>query len=338
MAKTPVIGIIGLGYWGPNLLRNFASLDECRVKYGCDRSNERIKKLQKIYPNITFTTSAEELFNDPEVDGIVIATPTSAHFELAKKALDSGKHVLVEKPMTSDSKKAQTLVGLAKKKKKNLLVDHTFAYTSAVLKINDLIKKNALGKLLYFDSVRINLGIIQKDTNVIWDLAVHDLAILNSFVDFNDITEIFAHGSAHYGKHIEIGHLHLKFSTGFYAHIHVSWLSPVKVRHTILGGSKAMILFDDTEPSEKIRLYDRGIDHDDTKPDPFFPKYRSGDVLIPALDSTEALFREAEHFIACIKGKEKPIVSGEHGRQMVHILEVADQSLKMNKPLKVTNL
>lgn len=339
MSKTiPTIAIIGLGYWGPNLLRNFASLDECHVKYGCDKNKERLLRFQKQYPSVTFTTNADDIWNDPEVDGVVIATPTSAHFALAKAALKAGKHVLVEKPMTATSKEGKVLVDLAKKQKKQLLVDHTFAYTSSVFKINDLIKDHSLGKLLYFDSTRINLGIIQKDTNVIWDLAVHDLSILNSFVDFTDITEIFAHGSAHYGKHIEIGHLHLKFKTGFYAHIHVSWLSPVKIRHTILGGTKAMVLFDDTEPSEKIRVYDKGIDHDDTKPDPFFPKYRSGDVLIPALDSTEALLREARHFVACISGKEKPVVPGELGRQMVRILELSDESLKKNAPIKIKAL
>lgn len=335
---TSVIAIIGLGYWGPNLLRNFSALENCRVKYACDKNTDRLKKLKKQYPGIAFISDAEEIWNDREVEAVVIATPTSAHFTLAQAALKAGKHVLVEKPMTATAKEAKILVDLAKKQKKQLLVDHTFAYTSAVSKMNDLIAQRTLGKLLYFDSTRINLGIIQKDTNVIWDLAVHDLSILNSFVDFTDISEIFAHGSAHYGKHIEIGHLHLKFKTGFYAHIHVSWLSPVKIRHTILGGTKAMVIFDDTEPSEKIRVYDKGIDHDDTKPDPFFPKYRSGDVLIPALDSTEALQREAAHFIDCIQGKAKPIVPGELGRQMVRILEFSDESLKRNAPIKITKL
>ncbi len=336
--KPLSIAIIGLGYWGPNWLRNFAAIDECEVTYGCDLSASRLKKFQRQYPAVKFTDSYEEILADSSVDAVVIATPTSSHFDLAKAALMAGKHVLVEKPMTSTSKEARTLTDLAHKKKRCLLVDHTFAYTQAVAKIREYADSNRLGSLLYFDSTRINLGLIQKDTNVFYDLAVHDLTILNEVANLADLTEVFACGSAFYGTHAEVGHLHLKFKSGFHAHIHVSWLSPVKIRSTLIGGKKAMVVYDDLEPSEKVRFYDKGIEHDDTKPDPFFPKYRSGDVTIPALKLTEALDTEARHFLDCIRGEAKPLVSGEDGYRMVKLLELADRSMKEHKPVLIKGL
>jgi len=329
------IGIVGLGYWGPNWLRNFAQTDGCEVRYGCDLDAARCTKFQKQYPGITFTTKFKDLLNDPELDAVVIVTPTSSHFPLAKAALLAGKHVLVEKPMTATLKEANELVKLAKRKKLQLLVDHTFAYTEAVAKIREIIKDGKLGEPLYIDSTRINLGLIQKDTNVLWDLAIHDLTIIDAVQKLDSVVEVFACGSAFYGKQSEIGHLHLKFASGLHAHVHASWLSPVKIRQTLIGGKKAMIVYNDTEPSEKIRVYDKGIEHDTTKPDPFFPKYRSGDVLIPAIALTEALATEAAHFVDCIRGKAKPRVSGEDGKRMVEILEAADKSLKQNRILKI---
>lgn len=333
--KHVSVGIVGLGYWGPNWLRNFAMLEGCELRWGCDLSSDRVTKFSRQYPAVRFSEKFEDLLQDPELHAIVLATPTSAHFPLAKAALEAGKHVLVEKPMTSTSKEAEELVECAKKNKKMLLVDHTFAYTSAVKKMGEIVENKTLGELLYFDSTRINLGIIQKDCNVLWDLAIHDLTILASICDLRDVTEVYATGSAHYGKHVEDAHLHLKFRSGFAAHIHASWLSPLKVRKTFVAGKKAMIVYDDMEPSEKIRLYDKGVDHDDTKPDPFFPKYRSGDVLIPALPVTEALATEAKHFMRCINGEEKPLVSGEDGAAMVKILELSDLSLQKNAPITV---
>lgn len=335
MSPSVSIGIVGLGYWGPNWLRNFAALEGCELRWGCDLSKDRTAKFARQYPATRFTTNVEDLLNDKGLDGIVFATPTSSHFPLAKAALEAGKHVLVEKPMTGGSKEAETLVAAAKKAKKHLLVDHTFAYTSAVRKIADIVSAETLGDLLYFDSTRINLGIIQKDCNVLWDLAIHDLTILANVADLGDVTEVMAIGSAHYGKHVEDAHLHLKFKGGLAAHIHASWLSPVKIRETLIAGRKAMIVYDDMQPSEKIRLYDKGVERDDTKPDPFFPRYRSGDVLIPALPVTEALGTEARHFLDCISGKAKPLVSGEDGLKMVKILELSDESLKKNAPVKM---
>lgn len=332
--KPVSVGIVGLGYWGPNWLRNFAIQDGCTLAWGCDLTVERVTKFARQYPATRFTKNVEDMLRDKSLDAVVIATPTETHFALAKAALKAGKHVLIEKPMTGTSKEAQQLVDLAKKQKKLLLVDHTFAYTASVRRIATMAHEKKIGDLLYFDSTRINLGLIQKDTNVLWDLAIHDLTILAAIAELSEVTEVSAIGSAHYGKHIEDGHLHLKFRNGFAAHIHASWLSPVKIRKTLITGRKAMITYDDIEPSEKIRLYDKGIDHDTTKPDPFFPKYRSGDVLIPALPITEALATEARHFLECIRGNEKPVVSGEHGMRMVRILELANESLKKNRPVK----
>ncbi len=335
MKSAVSVGIVGLGYWGPNWLRNFAMLEDCELRYGCDLSKDRCAKFARQYPAVKFTVSYDDLLNDKSLDAIVIATPTASHFPLAEAALKAGKHVLIEKPMTGSAKEAATLVALAKKEKKLLLVDHTFAYTSSVQRITEAVHNGNLGDLLYFDSTRINLGLIQKDTNVLWDLALHDLTILSEIADLSKVTEVMAIGSAHYGKHVEDAHLHLTFSTGLAAHIHASWLSPVKIRKTLIAGRKAMIVYDDTEPSEKIRIYDKGIEHDDTKPDPFFPKYRSGDVLIPALPMTEALSTEARHFVECIQGRAKARVTGEDGERMVKILEAADESLRKNGPVKV---
>ncbi len=333
--KNVSIAIVGLGYWGPNWLRNFAAIEGCTLAYGCDLSKEHCAKFARQYPAVRFTQRYEDLLTDPSLDAIVIATQTSNHFPLAEAALKAKKHVLIEKPMTLTSGEAQKLVALATRQKRQLLVDHTFAYTTSVSHIVDVVHKKQLGDLLYFDSVRINLGLIQKDSNVLWDLAIHDLTILSRIANLSDITEVLAVGSTHYGQHVEDAHLHLTFSTGLAAHIHVSWLSPVKIRKTLIAGRTAMIVYDDTEPSEKIRIYDKGVERDDTKPDPFFPKYRSGDVLIPAIPNTEALSIEAKHFLACIRGTAQPIVSGEDGMSIVKILELADESLKKGKAIKI---
>lgn len=334
--KPVSVGIIGLGYWGPNWLRNFAAQEGCTLAWGCDLNVERVTKFSRMYPATRFTKNTEDMLRDKSLDAVVIATPTSTHFPLAKAALGAGKHVLVEKPMTGTSAEARELVNIARQQKKMLLVDHTFAYTASVRMIAETAKAKKLGDLLYFDSTRINLGLIQKDTNVLWDLAIHDLTILASIADLSKVTTVTAVGSAHYGKHVEDAHLHLTFQNGFAAHVHASWLSPVKIRKTLIAGRKAMITYDDLEPSEKIRLYDKGVDHDTTKPDPFFPKYRSGDVLIPTLLMTEALATEARHFLECIRGKEEPIVSGEDGMRMVNILELANESLEKNSPVKTS--
>lgn len=321
------IGIIGLGYWGPNWLRNFTAIAACEVVWACDTDKLRLEKFSRQYPAVRFTQAVDDLWNDDTLDAVVIATPTSTHFPLATAALEAGKHVLLEKPMTSTVAEAENLVALAAKQKRLLLVDHTFAYTASVALLRETVQAKKLGRILYVDSTRINLGLIQKDASVFEDLAVHDLTILDVIESLEDITEIYACASAYYGEQPEVGHLHLRFRSGLHAHIHVSWLSPVKMRTMLVGGAKAMLTFDDVEPSEKIRIYDKGVEHDATKPDPFFPTYRSGDVRIPAIPATEALQTEALHFLACIRGEEKPLVSGREGLAVMRILAAATTSL-----------
>lgn len=319
--------LIGLGYWGPNLLRNFIAQPGCTIRYACDQQDARIAKMQSLYPAVTYTKNAQDIFADPAVELVLIATPTSSHFALAKAALEAGKHVFIEKPMTGTLAEAEELVALAKKQQKHIFVDHTFVFAPAVEKLRTLATDGSLGDLLYFDSSRINLGLIQKDTNVIHDLAIHDLSILATFIDLKTITRVTAHGSKHFGQQEEHAHLHLETDNGFHAHIHVSWLSPVKMRRSVLAGSKGMAVYDDTQPSEKIRVYDSGIDHDTSKPDPFFPIYRAGDVVIPALPNTETLAIEAAHVLDCVAKGTTPKVSGEDGLNMLKILDAADRSL-----------
>ncbi|MEN9561704.1 MAG: hypothetical protein RIQ56_977 [Candidatus Parcubacteria bacterium] len=322
------VGIVGLGYWGPHLLRNFIAQPLCTLVYACDLQQSHLTKIKAHYPSITTTTQYSDLLEDASLDLILVATPTETHYTLAKAALEHGKHVFIEKPMATSSAEAEALIQLSRKVDKMIFVDHTFVFAPAVQRISELIHRGDLGDLLYFDSSRINLGLIQKETNVLWDLAIHDLSILSTFVDLSDITTVSAHGSAHFGQQEELAHLHLTFRSDFQAHIAVSWLSPLKIRQTIVAGTQAMVLYDDTQPSEKIRIYDRGIEHDHTKPDPFFPKYRSGDILIPALPLQETLGLEAEHVLACIRYGTKPLVSGQEGLQVLTILEAADRSLE----------
>ncbi len=331
MSGTVTIGIVGLGYWGPNLLRNFAKTDGICVKYACDLSEAARQKYAAMYPSVTFTPDFDAVLNDSEVDAIVIATPVTTHFPLAKKALEAGKHVLVEKPLTAKHHEALELVALAKKQKKILMVDHTFVYEDAVQKIRQYVSDGTLGKLLYFDSTRINLGLIQSDTNVFWDLAVHDLSILSSLRSLADVREVRAYGRKFHTKQEEMGYLHLTFDDGFMAHIHVSWLSPVKIRQTLIGGTDKMIVYNDNEPSEKIRLYDKGVQVKKEEQTFALPLYRSGDVLIPQLRATEPLAELAAHFRDCIQGKEKPRTSGAQGAEVVEILELAMQSLQSDK-------
>lgn len=331
------IAIVGLGYWGPNLLRNLVAIDEADVRWACDLKEENLAKVRANYPTVQTTSSLDDVLGDNELELVMVATPTATHFDIAKKALEAGKHVFLEKPMTSSSLEAAELIALATEKKKLLFVDHTFAFAGAVRKLRDLVKNDELGDLYYFDSTRINLGLIQPDVNVLWDLAIHDLAMLSQVADLADVRSVYAHGSTHHGKHQEIGHLHLSFKGGFEAHIHVSWLSPVKVRQTIVGGTKKMVLFDDIHPSEKLKIYDTGIQREqlgEMQPaDPLFPVYRTGDVVIPKIDTTETLRTELLHVLACLDGKEKPIAGGEEGLTVLRILEAADKSLASHSPV-----
>lgn len=320
--------LIGLGYWGPNLLRNFAAQADCVMTHACDLKEENLAKARAHYPSLTYTKNADDIFADPSVELILIATPTSSHFTLAKKALEAGKHVFVEKPLTETAAQAEELVALAREKGKFLFVDHTFVFAPAVEKMREMALRGSLGDLLYFDSTRINLGIIQSDANVLEDLAIHDLSILSTFRDLAEIETIAAHSGKYFGAQEELAHLFLTFKDGFHAHISVSWLSPVKIRQTILAGTTAMVTYDDTEPSEKIRVYDKGVVHDRSKPNPMLPTYRAGDIVIPALPPKETLGLEAAHVLRCLRGAEEPRVTGTDGWKVLRILETAAVSLE----------
>jgi predicted dehydrogenase len=321
--------VIGYGYWGPNLVRNFAETRGATVTAVCDSRDERLAQVAKRYPAVAVTTSAAEICSRPDVDAVVIATPVDRHFELAMAALRAGKHVLVEKPMTSTSEQASRLIDEAARRKLVVMVDHTFVYTGAVRKMRELAETGDLGVIYYYDSVRINLGLFQHDVNVLWDLAVHDLAIMDYVLKDRPVS-VSATGLAHVaGRPHNIAYMTMFFDTSLIAHVHVNWLSPVKVRRTLLGGSRRMVMFDDLEASEKIKIYDRGIS---VNPSPenvyqMLIGYRTGDMHAPQLAVSEALGVEALHFVDCIDNGTTPLTDGEAGLRVVRLLETASESM-----------
>ena len=324
------VGVIGYGYWGPNLVRNFMTAPGSVVARVCDFREERLAPLQKIYPGLKTCTNSTELINDPQIDAVVIATPVSSHFDLALSALQAGKHVLVEKPLAAKSDQARKLVDEAAARKLVLLVDHTFVYTPAVRKIRELITSGQLGQIYYYDAVRVNLGLFQHDVNVIWDLAIHDLSIMDSVLPDKPVA-ISATGISHVpGQPENVAYITLFFQSAQIAHVHVNWLTPVKVRHTLIGGSEKMILYDDLEPSEKLKVYDKGINVTPGPEDVYkmLVSYRLGDMWAPQLDHTEALQTEARHFIDCIEMNKQPETDGAAGLRMVNMIEAAEASLR----------
>jgi predicted dehydrogenase len=324
------IGVIGYGYWGPNLVRNFMSAPGSVVTRVCDLRVERLSPLAKLYPSLKMCTESSELINDPQIDAVVIATPVSSHFDLAMAALQAGKHVLVEKPLASRSDQARKLVDEAAARKLVLLVDHTFVYTPAVQKIRELITSGELGEIYYYDAVRVNLGLFQHDVNVIWDLAIHDLSIMDCVLPDKPVA-ISATGISHVpGQPENVAYITLFFPTAQIAHVHVNWLTPVKVRHTLIGGSEKMIRYDDLEPSEKLKVYDKGISVTPGPEDVYkmLVSYRLGDMWAPQLDNTEALQTEARHFIDCIETNKQPETDGAAGLRMVNMIEAAETSLR----------
>lgn len=328
--NTINIGVIGYGYWGPNLVRSFADVPGAQVIAVSDFNVERLANVQSRYPAIKVTTDSRDLFTDSKIDAVAIATPVSTHFDLALAALQAGKHVLVEKPMTVTSQQAITLIEEAKRRNLILMVDHTFVYTGAVRKMRELVTTKVIGDIYYYDSVRVNLGLFQHDVNVLWDLAVHDLSIMDYVLQSKPYA-VSATGISHVpGEPENIAYLTLFFENNLIAHIHVNWLAPVKVRRTLLGGSQKMVCYDDLEPSEKVKVYDKGItvNGSSEKVYQMLVGYRTGDMWAPKLDMTEALQTEALHFIRCIQQGERPITDGEAGLQVVRILEAATQSMK----------
>lgn len=328
------IAVIGCGYWGPNLIRNFSQLEDIELAYVCDLDGTKLARLKKNYPNVKTAQNYADILKDREVSGVCIATPLETHYKIAKEFLLNGKNVLVEKPFVQNSAEAEELIGIAEKNNLVLMVDHIFIYTDAVRKIKELVDKGELGKLYYFDSERINLGLIRKDANVIWDLATHDIAIIDYLFNQKPVG-VSALGSSHVlSEKEEMAHITLKHEGGFMSHIHVSWLSPVKIRKILVVGDKKMVLYDDVEPTEKIKIYDKGIDVRPAEITPFAPLYRGGDIVIPNLDQTEALKRLAEHFIDCIKSGRKPLTDGRAGLRTVKILEAIQKSLDASGQLQ----
>lgn len=330
------VGVVGCGYWGPNLIRNFFENRDVRLKYVCDLVPEKLEKIGQRYPTVKLTDKFTDMINDSEVDAIVIATPVHTHFPLAKQALEAGKHVLVEKPMCETSKECHDLVALAEERNLILMVDHTFVYHGAVKRIKEEIDSGTLGDIVYFDSIRINLGLHQTDVNVIWDLAPHDLAIMDHLLDKNPIS-VHATGASHVGNGLEdIAYISLDFGENVIAHLNVSWLSPVKIRQILIGGTKKMITYDDLQPAEKIKIYDKGIKEDapETNEGRYqrLIQYRIGDMHAPVFDLTEALKVEVQHFVDCVKSGNTPHSDGRAGLRIVQIMEAANKSIKTGTP------
>ncbi|HZI19583.1 MAG TPA: Gfo/Idh/MocA family oxidoreductase [Pyrinomonadaceae bacterium] len=323
------VGVIGYGYWGPNLVRNFADMDGARVARVCDMSLKRLELVRRRYPGVPLGTDPRELIEDPAVDAVVIATPVASHFELAMGALKAGKHVLVEKPLAASAEEARRLIEEAERRRLVLLVDHTFVYTGAVRKIRELVQDGGLGDIYYYDSVRVNLGLFQHDVNVLWDLAVHDLAIMDYVLD-RQPAAVSATGMSHVaGSPEDVAYLTLFFEDSLIAHIHANWLAPVKLRRTLIGGRRKMIVYDDIEPSEKLKVYDKGITvHEDAENIyKLLISYRTGEMYAPQFDTTEALAVEARHFADCVAAGTRPVTGGEAGLRVLRVLEAATESL-----------
>ena len=336
--KDLKIAVIGYGYWGPNLVRNFTNLENSTVSHVVDESPDRLEKVKKLYPSINATSSLTEILENPEIDCIIIATPISTHYDIAKKALEHNKHVLVEKPMTNSVKHAKELIELSKKKKKVLMVDHTYLYTGAIQKIKKIIDKNMIGEIQYIDSTRINLGLFQSDVNVLWDLAAHDISICSYLMNENPIS-VQAMGKSHTDSDFEdIAYLTLHFKSKKIIHFNCSWISPVKIRYMLIGGNKKMIIFNDLETTEKVKIYDTKYK---TKTNPkndrqILADYRVGDIFIPKLTTREGLSSMVEDFVSAIIDKTKPISNYDIGLQVVKILEAAQRSItNQGKEVKI---
>jgi predicted dehydrogenase len=326
---TVGIGVIGYGYWGPNLVRNFADVAGATVVSVSDLRSDRLDFVRRRHPTVETTTDHRDIVHDPRIDVVVVAAPPSTHFELARQALEANKHVLVEKPFTSTSDEAERLIELAARRRRVLMVDHTFVYSGAVQKIKDLVDGGELGRPYYWDSVRVNLGIFQRDVSVLADLAAHDLSIIDYILDARPVA-VAATGIANVaGQSINTAYLTCFFDQDLLAHFHVNWLAPVKVRRTLIGGERRMIVYDDLEPSDKIKVYDSGIDlpvGDNGRFD-MLVSYRAGDMWAPRLSPSEALAVEASHLIECVKSGHQPITDGHAGHRVVRILEAATRSL-----------
>jgi predicted dehydrogenase len=328
--KQVNVGIVGCGYWGPNLVRNFRSLSGCKVKLACDADPKRAKYIKQLYPEITTTTDFETLVDDAEINAICIATPVWSHFQLAKMSLEAGKHTFVEKPMASSAAQCRELLDLANRRDLILMTGHTFIYSSPVRRIKEIIQSGDIGKILYISSQRMNLGLFQTDINTAWDLAPHDISIILYILGM-PAKSVNCQGRAHINAGIEdVTNMSLLFSNGEFATIQNSWLDPNKVRRMTFVGSRRMILYDDNEPLEKIKIYDKRVEvppHYDTFAE-FHYSYHYGDMYAPYIKQVEPLKVQCEHFLDCIRTGQEPISSGSDGLHVVEVLEAASESLK----------
>ena len=325
------IGIIGFGYWGPNLVRNFSALTSVRVKYVIDSRKARLDLAKTLYSDIQVSDIADVVFADPDLDAVIIATPVFGHFSLAKKALNAGKHVVIEKPMTASVAEAEELIDLAQHKNLVLMVDHTFLYTGSVKKIKHLVSTGEIGRINYYDSTRINLGLFQPDVNVIWDLAPHDISILYYLMEERPVS-VCATGIDHLKNGIEnIAYVTFNFQSDMIALFSCSWLSPVKIRKILVGGDKKMVLFDDNEITEKVKVYDTGYSaKDDEEKQRILIDYRVGDIYVPKIENAEALRGMAIDFINAIIHGDEPLSNWKSGLDVVKVLEAAQNSIKQN--------
>jgi predicted dehydrogenase len=322
------VAVIGLGYWGPNLVRNFASNPQVDGIVGCDKDAGRLKSLQSRLHGVQLSDNPAKALEDPDISAVAIATPVRTHFELAKMALEAGKHVWLEKPFTSTSAQAEKLIALASANNLRIFVDHTFIYTSAVRKIKELIVHGELGKILYFDSVRINLGLFQHDVNVVWDLAPHDLSIMDYIIE-EKILGLSANGVAQYNEQENNANISIYFENNRFAHCNVNWTSPVKIRKIIIGGDKKMLVYDDLENVEKIKIYDSGVNiTSDVNVHEALVEYRIGDMYSPKVQQTEALALGVKEFLSAISERRDPLTSGVDGLKVVKLLEAAETSIK----------
>ena len=330
MDREIAVAVVGCGYWGPNLIRNFNALPECKVRYVCDKDKKRLAHMKQLYPSVEPTEDFGKIVGDKEIDAVVVATPVHLHYELAKMALQAGKHTFVEKPMTQTSAQANELVQIAAKKELTLMVGHTFIYSAPVRRIKEIVKSGDIGEIQYISSRRLNLGLFQKDINVAWDLAPHDISIILYLLGKPPIS-VNCQGKAHINKDIEdVTNMSLDFENGGFATIHSSWLDPNKIREMIIVGSKRMIVYDDNEPLEKIKIYDKRVEappHYDTFAE-FQYSYHYGDMIAPYIKQTEPLKVETQHFLDCIKTGKKPESNGLEGLRVIQILEASSRSLK----------
>lgn len=321
-------GLIGYGYWGPNIARNLLSLDSAQMVAICDKSDASLQRARRAYPHVRMTSDCSDVLTASDIDAVAVITPVWTHYELAKQALLNGKHIFVEKPFTSTARQAEELIELAERKGLTIMVDHTFLFTGAIRKIRQLIDDNTLGKLFYYDSMRVNLGLFQHDIDVLWDLAPHDLSIVDYLIG-QKAEAVVATGASHLNGLADVAYMTIYYPDNVIAHINVNWLSPVKVRMTLIGGEKKMLVWNDLEADEKIKVYDKGVSvagrqgvYD------LLVSYRTGDMWAPKVENTEALKAEMAYFVECIERSETPFNDGAAGLRVVELLEAAGSSLK----------